>query len=149
MNQLELEFRRELTTKMQGMWTPTIHVENHLNPGVPDLSYVMTRVTPDCETGWLELKALTDAKMVTVKVERSQHQWMTIHASRIPADFLILIGDWCYLVDGVNHRRLLGTVHVADDLLQISNLVFHRSKIREMLPSTLIAKTIRGRNGKA
>jgi len=89
MNKLELEFRRELVEKMGGTWTPTIHVENRLNPGVPDMSYVMTHL--GCETGWLELKAyrLASDKRVSIKVERGQHEWMAAHAYRVPAHFLI------------------------------------------------------------
>ena len=144
MNTLELEFRKELIREMTGFWTPTIHVESHLNPGVPDLSYVMTK--SGCETGWLELKALANSVMVSIKVERSQHQWMTAHANRIPAHFLILVGDQCFLVHGRNHKALLGTINLMDDLLPVTTATFHRSKIKSMLPSMLIASTNRGRN---
>lgn len=144
MSKMELEFRKELVDAMGGTWTPTIHVESHLNPGVPDLSYVMTK--SGCETGWLELKALPDSKMVTIKVERSQHQWMAAHAHRIPAHFLILVGEWCYLVHGRQHRKLVDALHLTDEFLPLTSLVFHRTKIREILPATLIANTNRGRN---
>lgn len=144
MSKLELAFRKELIKEMGGTWTPTIHVESHLNPGVPDLSYVMTKL--GCETGWLELKALEDSKMVTIKVERGQHDWMAAHAHRVPAHFLILIGDWCFLVHGRQHRKLNATLHLDDEFLPLASSVLHRNQIRNILPSTLIANTNRGRN---
>jgi len=99
MNKAELEFRRELCERMAGKWTPTIHVENHLNPGVPDMSFVMSAL--NCETGWLELKVSDGTR---VKVEPGQHAWMRAHAERIPAHFLIKVDQMLFLVRGRSHH---------------------------------------------
>jgi len=107
MKKQELTFRQNLVKLMGGRWIPSIHVENRLNPGVPDLSYVMYGAGH--ETGWLELKATTRSAM-KFEVEQSQHQWMFKHAHRVPAHFLIEVKagprSVYYLVSGTRHNEL-------------------------------------------
>lgn len=147
MNLRELEFRKRLIHDMGGHWTVTIHVENHLNPGVPDLSYVMA--APGHETGWLELKvAPQPAKRnpLRFKVESSQHTWMIRHAHRVPSHFLIKVGTTCYLVGGTKHNELAKSL-VEDDLLRIAVVVFSDDQIVNGLSPQLQRSTRRDRNG--
>ncbi len=107
MNKRELKYRQQLIAAMGGRWLAAIHVENHLNPGVPDLSYVM--VGPGHETGWLELKAVmrpADDKPLKFQIEPSQHAWMTRYAHRVPTHFLIKVNECHYLIDGKLHSKL-------------------------------------------
>jgi hypothetical protein len=112
MNKRELAFRKSLIERMGGRWLVAIHVENHLNPGVPDLSYVM--VADDHETGWLELKAcvapIRASTPLKIKIESSQFRWMSRYAHRVPSHFLIQVGDKCFLIDGKYHAELSGEV---------------------------------------
>lgn len=113
----ELKFRRKLFESMEPMWLATIHVESHLNPGVPDCSFVMRH--GDCETGWLELKVSRSVDPVRVHVEPGQHRWMREHASRVPACFLIASPTSMYLVDGKYHDHLaIALAH--DDLAHMA-----------------------------
>ena len=105
MNQRELIFRRALLAEMGKFWSAAIHVENHLNPGIPDLSFVMNG--DSCETGWLELKSVADVGHVLLKIEPGQHNWMELHARRIPAFFLAEVGHEMYLVHGIRHSDLM------------------------------------------
>jgi len=147
MNQRELAFRKDLIARMGGRWYAAIHVENHLNPGVPDLSYVM--VAPGHETGWLELKATTRAikhKNLQLKVEPSQHQWMIKYAHRVPTHFLIKVSDHYYLVSGTKHTHLADAVTEAD-LIRIAAAVFDEDNLVQGLTTTLSGLTRRDRNG--
>jgi hypothetical protein len=127
MNKRELEFRKWLTRAMAGVWFPTIHVENHLNPGVPDLSFVMKPLPARTfETGWLELKAMELSKTLKITVEPGQHSWMEAHASLIPAYFLIEVSGKLYLVHGSRHGILLDPITPAA-LADISVIVAHQS----------------------
>lgn len=147
MNQRELAFRKDLIARMGGRWYAAIHVENHLNPGVPDLSYVM--VAPGHETGWLELKVNASAaarKTVTFKVEPSQHQWMIKYAHRVPTHFLIKSARQYYLVAGVKHPQLAEVVTEAD-LIRIAAAVFDEDNLVQGLTTTLSGLTRRDRNG--
>ena len=145
MNKLELEFRKKLCREMFPAWLVTIHVENHLNPGVPDLSYLM--FAPDCETGWLELKALPAPKdgHIRVKIERGQHSWMSLHSRRIPAHFLILVGDTCYLIRGDRHR-MFDNIITIEELKSCSVAFFDQSEVLKKLALVLISETHRGRD---
>lgn len=144
MNKRELEFRKSLTRAMVGAWTPTIHVENHLNPGVPDLSFVLA--APDCETGWLELKAMPWAKKLSITVEPGQHSWMEAHADRIPAYFLIEVSEKLYLLHGRFHGRLIDPI-TSDDLASLSYREFFSVQDRAPILSALWSITNRGRFG--
>jgi len=104
MNQRELIFRRALLIEMRKFWSAAIHVENHLNPGIPDLSFVMN--SDSCETGWLELKSVAEGTYIPLKIEPGQHNWMELHARRIPAFFLVEVGCVIYLVHGIRHPEL-------------------------------------------
>lgn len=110
MNQRELAYRKSLIERMGGRWLSTIHVENRLNPGVPDLSYVM--IGDGHETGWLELKTCAKPARVSARtplkfdIEPSQHAWMTRHAHRVPTHFLIGVGDEHFLIDGGHHAAM-------------------------------------------
>jgi len=114
MNKRELEFRKDLAAGMAPFWSLTIHVENHLNPGVPDLSYVMH--DPKCETGWLELKAIeyqsSNRHWPGIKIEPGQHRWMRTHAKRVPGHFLVLFNNLMFLVPGHEHDRLCACMSV-------------------------------------
>jgi hypothetical protein len=113
MNARELEFRKKLIGRMGTRWLCAIHVESHLNPGVPDLSFVMNGT--GFETGWLELKSVTSAKQhYTIKVEPSQHRWMRKYAEFVPTYFLIEADTCLYLINGRHHDKLVPPVTVAD-----------------------------------
>lgn len=106
----------------------TWHEDREVNPGVPDLSYV---VKPgNFETGWLELKrvlpspATCDARPQTSRhtprpdekikfeLEASQHQWISQHHHRVPVHFLLGYGAEYYLLDGRFHRDLVKPVTI-------------------------------------
>lgn len=147
MNKLELAFRKDLIDTIGGRWIATIHVENHLNPGVPDLSYVM--VAPGHETGWLELKAVprpAPDKHLPIIIEPSQHYWMMRHAHRVPAHFLILVGTTCYLVRGTDHRTLSVSM-TEDELNRITIFSCNSKNLAGGLAAKLSELTRRERNG--
>lgn len=147
MTKRELEFRRRLIADMGGRWFASIHVENDLNPGIPDLSYVMAG--PNHETGWLELKAMGRGK-TKFKVESSQHQWMTRHAQRVPAHFLIEYGEeWdanYYLVAGNMHHQLAATNGKEDAIRLVCHSVFTVDTLITELSKVLSAVTKRDRH---
>jgi hypothetical protein len=140
---LELEFRQELAKLMKGAWALTIHVENRLNPGVPDLSYVMN--APGSETGWLELKACNDSKTLGIHVEPSQHRWFETHSAKIPAHLLIAVGDSRYLLRASDHREFLHSVN-EEKLSKMAVVSFHREDTCQVLAPALIQATQRGQN---
>lgn len=143
MNQLELAFRKRLCAQMAGRWLVAIHVENHLNPGVPDLSYVMLDPhRPEFETGWLELKAVAASSEPRPKLESSQHEWMRKYAHRVPTHFLILVGTRCYLLDGKHHSRLAAAVTLVE-LEGMAIIAFEEEKIARTLTATLKGLTRR------
>jgi len=112
MNQLELEFRRNLLDQMDGLWYHTVHAESPLYPGCPDISYIM--IQRGCETGWLELKAPKPANQLDVHVESSQHGWIGKRHDRVPVHFLIDTGRSVCLVNGGHHAVFAKTIKVAD-----------------------------------
>lgn len=147
MSKRELAFRKDLIARMGGRWVVAIHVENYLNPGVPDLSYVM--VALGHETGWLELKATTKparGKSVAFKIEPSQHMWMAKYAHRVPTHILAKVGDLYYLVDGGRHARLAGSVS-EDDLIRECLAVLSDDTLVQELTTILSRLTQRDRNG--
>lgn len=146
MNALELEFRKDLIRQLSGLWHPTIHMENNLNPGVPDLSYVM--LMGDCETGWLELKAEKephDGNKIRFGVERSQYSWMRKHSTRVPAHFLMSVGVMIYMLPG-QFANVLSESVTHQDLASCCKSM-RWGEIRNVLPLWLITATDRGRNG--
>lgn len=146
MNKRELGFRKGLIAVMGGAWTPTIHVENRLNPGVPDLSFVLQ--SPGVETGWLELKAMPFSKMLSITIEPGQHSWMEAHAKKIPAYFLVEVSGLLHLIDGRFHGRL-STPISPDGLADLSFREPFTTKDRTPIVSALWAITNRGRFGAA
>lgn len=147
MNKRELDYRKWLNASMGGRWHAAIHVENHLNPGVPDMSYVM--VAPGHETGWLELKAagrMPSGKPLHFKVEPSQHQWMIKYAHRVPTHFLVKVATMHYLVDGQMHSKMSGPI-TEDDLNRLAISVFTDDNLVSGLTTTLSGLTRRDRNG--
>lgn len=120
MQKRELIYRKWLLNQVGGRWLAAIHVENHLCPGVPDLSYVI--MGAGHETGWLELKIALGRKgsqTIDLKVEPSQHHWMIRYARRVPTHFLIKFRDEHFLIDGVHHNELAKSL-VADDLRRVA-----------------------------
>lgn len=142
MNKRELEFRKALIKAMRGTWIPTIHVENHLNPGVPDLSFVLH--SPGVETGWLELKAMAYSWPLRITVEPGQHSWMEAHAHKVPAYFLIEVSGDLHLIHGRHHGRL-STPISPDDLAGLSFRKPFTINDRTSIFSALRAVTYRGR----
>lgn len=145
MNTRELTFRKDLISRMGGRWVVSIHVENHLNPGIPDLSYVM--VAPGHETGWLELK-VSSRKNMSYSVESSQHQWMIKHADRVPAQFLIKVGYGAdpeyYLVDGNKHNQL-AAIKTEEELKRLAIAIFTDADLIPRLTCLLSVFTTRSR----
>lgn len=143
MNKLELDFRKELFKSMDGLWVGSIHVENHLNPGIPDCSYVM--LGGDYETGWLELKAIDEEPPYAITIERSQHVWIQNHHSRVPVHLLISTGQVCWLVPGEHHGMFAKRVHL-DQLVSKSVCGFQRAEMRSILHAELKRLTDRSRS---
>ena len=146
MNYLELEFRKQITKEMNGLWIPTIHVENHLNPGVPDMSYVMNGGS--YETGWLELKAVADVVSENpryhFKLEPSQHRWIEAHHLRVPVHLLLSTGRVVWLVSGAHHGMFSKPVGIEE--LRINSVCgFQREALRRNLHDNLKAVTDRRR----
>lgn len=147
MNKRELEFRKSLIREMGGRWLVAIHVENHLNPGVPDLSYVM--VAPGHETGWLELKATyhsAKGKPLQFAVEPSQHAWMMRYAHRVPTHFLIKVGPAYHLIDGIKHNALVAPI-TEEDLMRLAIASFTDNTLVSGLSAQLQGLTRRDKNG--
>ena len=144
MNKRELKLRQDLARTMAGAWNLTLHAESRLNPGVPDLSFVLTM--PDCETGWLELKAMPWDRKLSITVEPGQHSWMEAHAKRIPAYFLIEVSEKLYLLHGRFHGRLIDPI-TPDDLAGLSYREFSSIQDRSSIHSALWSITDRGRFG--
>ena len=142
----ELEFRGFLNKGMHGLWTMTWHEDGLVNPGVPDVSYVMN--TPGCETGWLELKAIEGADKhgnYKFTLEPSQHRWIDAHHHRVPVHILCATSSLCWLVPGEHHRELLKTFP-PQQLGQFS-VEFQRDDLKWVLSSALSAASSRRRDG--
>lgn len=141
----ELEFRQDLLQALRGFWIPTLHENVGVNPGCPDISYIMPG--NECETGWLELKAINTLKeSFTIKIEASQHQWMFERVGKVPIHFLIRVNDEIYFVDAKWRQRLNESItHSAIRTIAFS----HTSSIdlSARLPWDLRAVTLRSRNG--
>lgn len=142
---LETVLRQQLSQRMFGLWTMTWHEDRAISPGVPDLSFVMKGA--DCETGWLELKAVDDEPEythATLKIEPSQIEWMPKHAKVCPVYFLVAVGPVCYLIDG-GHAKELSQMISYDQLRRIADIYFPRKQLREELSRALIVRTLRRR----
>lgn len=140
----ELEFRGDLAAAMVGAWLMTWHEDREINPGVPDVSYVMAG--GKYETGWLELKATrVKSGPILFKVEASQHRWIDAHHHKVPVHFLLAGPMTVWLVGGAHHRRLASALS-ADDLDGIGTPI-RRDMLRRQLPALLKSATFRGRDG--
>lgn len=143
----EGQFRDYLDKVMKGAWIMTWHEDREINPGVPDVSYVMT--CGEHETGWLELKAIHyDAKKQKHKfnLEASQHSWIQAHCERVPVHLLLCLGDYLvFLVDGSHHRRL-GEALTIEELKSISTATIPKSDLRVQLTLQLRQLTNRRRH---
>jgi hypothetical protein len=141
----ELEFRKYLNKQMNGLWLMTWHEDGLVNPGVPDVSYVMNG---NCETGWLELKAIEGADKngnYKFTLEPSQHRWIDAHHDRVPVHILCATDAVCWLVPGDLHRELFK----AQSHKQLSefSVGFQREQLRYILYDQLTLSTDRRRCG--
>jgi hypothetical protein len=146
MKHLELAFRQELKKVMNGLWLMTWHEDGLVNPGVPDVSYVMNPGMS--ETGWLELKAIEGADKngnYKFTLEPSQHRWINDHFSRVPVHILCATDTVCWLVPGLAHRLLINPLN-HQQLGQIG-IGMQREQLRHILHSELTAATDRRRCG--
>lgn len=135
MNKRELEFRRDLLDQMSGLWYPTIHVENHLSPGVPDMSFVL--IAEGFETGWMELKSVV--KAADVFVEASQHRWFERHYRFIPTCFLVEVNRTVFVIPGSRHAQLISLTD--DKLVAHSICRFSRDGLAHKLRPVLVSMT--------
>jgi len=143
----EGEFRDYLDRAMRGLWLMTWHEDREINPGVPDVSYVMNGLFH--ETGWLELKAIRyDEKKEEHKftLEPSQHAWFEAHCKKIPVHLLLCLGDhFVFLVDSSFHKEFVRPLTI-DKLRMISTATIPKSDLRFQLPDHLKRLTDRRRN---
>lgn len=99
---------------MKGIWLMTWHEDREINPGVPDISYVMNG--GNHETGWLELKATRSmpnkADEFRFKIEASQHQWIEAHHRKVPVHFLLRTPLYIWLFPGQHHKLLAAPITV-------------------------------------
>lgn len=108
-------------TKSRHMVLTTWHEDREINPGVPDVSYVIR--TPGHETGWLELKACrTNNERLKFEIERSQHEWVRDHHLFVPVHFLVMVNNMLFLVDGCLHEQL-SEAKTVQKLTEISAIV--------------------------
>lgn len=144
----ELGYRQHLIDIMGGRWLVAINRENNLNPGIPDLSFLM--VAPGHEMGWLELKFSQMPRRKTgtldLQVEPSQHQWMLRYAHRVPTFFLIGVSDQSFLINGTHHQQLASKVSL-DDLNRLAIMKATEDDLVIRLATTLSELTKRNRNG--
>lgn len=145
----ELVFRHEVKAAFQGIGICTLHEDGLVNPGVPDVSYVMNPKNGiTYETGWLELKAIEGADKngnYKFTLEPSQHRWITDHYWRVPVHLLLATDTVCWLVPGENHREFIkAQSHQQMDQLGIG---FDRKLLRHILYAELAVATDRRRDG--
>jgi aspartate-semialdehyde dehydrogenase len=136
----EGEFRDELSAAMKGRWLMTWHEDREINPGVPDISYVIHG--DNNETGWLELKAIRPQNRISIQIEQSQHMWISLHCNRVPVHFAVKIGSLVYVIDGAKHREL-ASAKLVKDIYDMSILVV--TDMKSQLPKLLRSFTNRGR----
>lgn len=128
---LELQFRQDLLKTMRGLWYADILAESQLNPGYPDIAFIMIGQEPIYETGFLELKAV--ARWNDIEVRQSQLDWMRIRAGIIPAFFLFKVGDDCHLINGQEYNYFRRTIKE----LPCRAISFPFESLRSVLPNVL------------
>jgi hypothetical protein len=136
MKSLEQTFSHKLRLSMAGLWLCTRHEDGDVNPGVPDISFVMRN--GNYETGWLELKACPardEGKRLDFKIESSQHQWMADHELLVPCYFLIEVGTVCFLVHGKHHATIANQPYL--EKLEAIGIAIKNAEIRAKLPPLL------------
>jgi hypothetical protein len=141
MKKAELNLRHRLRDAMNGSWLLTWHEDRHINPGVPDLSFVMKK--GNCETGWIELKAEReyDSKgKVNFCVEPSQIDWIERHRERVPIFFMVAVGEDWFLLSGIWSKHLQNVTR--DDLYQGAIAHGTLDTLRDVT-APLIARTTR------
>ena len=124
----------------------TWHEDGLVNPGVPDVSYVMN--ADKSETGWLELKAIEGADKngnYKFTLEPSQHRWIKDHYPRVPVHILCATDNVCWLVPGEHHGILLQSRSL--DQLNLFGVGFQREALRRVLHYQLTLATGRRRDG--
>lgn len=138
MNSPELKFRRLLGEKMKGLWLMSWHEDREISPGIPDLHYVMNDDSTLFRVGWLELKAVDSelSNKTKIKIEPSQHQYITRWQSHMPIDFFIRIVDHVYLVDSQWHK-VIPTFTDTKQMRGVSIDWFHIDHISTGLPALL------------
>jgi hypothetical protein len=139
----ETVLRRVVKNGMSGAWEMTWHEDRQVSPGTPDISYVMF---DNCETGWLELKALDglERQPWTFKLEPSQPSWIERHAGRIPINLLVAVGTHCWLLDGRSWVILQRPIR-EEQLTHASLVQFEFPDMRRVLTPELIRLTHRRR----
>lgn len=96
---------------MREEWVMTWHENKLVNPGVPDLSFVMKG--GGYETGWLELKSETHDGIcfpLEYTVEASQHNWIRRHCTLAPVYFLLGSPHHFWVLDGQYHHLLAAPI---------------------------------------
>ena len=138
MKEAELNFRHLLAAKMKGRWLMSWHEDREISPGIPDLHYVMMDDFNDYRVGWLELKAVDEelSSKVKIKIEPSQHQYITRWGNHTPIYFLIQVGKFVHLVDSQWHKEIPGMVETSA-LCGISMCWFRQDDIGTKLPTLL------------
>lgn len=141
----EIAFRKDLIERMHGRWLIAIHRESDLNPGIPDLSFVLTG--QGHETGWLELKYCAYHKnaALKLKIQSGQHMWMQRYAHRVPSFYFIRVHEHYFLVNGMFTNALAGPV-TFDDLKRIATAHFHDTNLVTELTAKLSELTRRDRH---
>lgn len=141
----ETSLRRLVSQALSGLWLKTWHEDREINPGVPDLSYVITGGY--YETGWLELKRVEAASKtgkIRFHIEPSQHRWIAAHCEMVPVHFLVGVGDVSWLVRGDCHQ-ILDTPIDASMLDHISLAKMNPDTMRVVLYRALRTLTTRVR----
>lgn len=141
----ETILRRTVKQKMLGTWEMTWHEDRQVSPGTPDISYVMIP-GHNCETGWLELKAIAGVSQAPwrFKLEPSQPEWMERHARRIPVHFLVSVAQTCWLIEGWHWSILQDTVNEGI-LDSVAITKFDFKDMRQVLVPELVRQTYRRR----
>jgi len=144
-----MRLRHRLKNSMAGEWLLTWHENGGIQPGVPDLSYVL--LSPGHETGWLELKATDDIlgnkPKKLFKLESHQHQWIDAHWYLIPVHILCAVEDIWYLIPGVHHESIDEPL-TAESLRSLSVIGFHYADCSQILTIALKSATRRDRESK-
>lgn len=142
----ESKLRDFIKIQMSGRWIMTWHEDRDVNPGVPDISYVMSG--EGYETGWLELKSVENVKKETAhfEVQPAQHFWISNHHSRVPVHFLCSVdmSDF-YLVPGSRHIQVAQPIHLKElEAISIERMSAADFAVR--LAHNLRKLTLRGRH---